>query len=101
MSLLFPTVGAVVAIAGSDKLYGDRAYAGMFKHLGWSRGDMQAVASAELVGGLMMTARPTRRLGGALVAFVSACVFYSEVRHGDSKLATSRGLVMLAALAAM
>ena len=49
----------------------------------------------------MMTMRPTRRLGGALVAAASACVLYSELRHGDSKLATSRALVLLAALSAL
>ncbi len=101
MSMLFPAVGASVALAGSDKLAGDRAYMKLFQHLGWSRGDMQVAAGAEVLGGLMMTMRPTRRLGGALVAAASACVLYSEIRHGDSKLATSRGLVLLAALSAM
>jgi hypothetical protein len=101
MSLLFPTVGAAVALAGSDKLAGDRSYRKLFHHLGWSQGDMRLAAYAEVLGGLMMTARPTRRIGGAMVAAASACVLYSEVRHGDPKLATSRGLVLLAALAAM
>jgi hypothetical protein len=101
MSLLYPAVGVAVAVAGGDKLSGDRSYAGMFRHLGWSRGDMRAAASAELAGGLLMTMRPTRRLGGALVAAASACVLYSELRHGDSKLAVSRGLVLLAALSAL
>ncbi len=101
MSILYPSVGAAVAVAGADKLAGDKSYAGLFRHLGWSRGDMRAAAAAELAGGLLMTMRPTRRLGGALVAAASACVLYSEIRHGDSKLATSRGLVLLAALSAM
>ena len=101
MSMLFPTVGAAVAVAGADKLSGDKSYASLFRHLGWSRGDMQMAAGAELAGGLMMTIKPTRRLGGALVAAASACVLYSEIRHGDSKLATSRALVLLAALSAI
>ena len=101
MSMLFPTVGAAVAVAGADKLSGDRSYDKLFQHLGWSRGDMRIAAHAELAGGLMMTVKPTRRLGGALVAAASACVLYSELRHGDSKLATSRALVLLAALSAL
>ena len=101
MSMLFPTLGAAVAVAGADKLAGDRSYASLFHHLGWSRGDMKLAAGAELAGGLMMTVRPTRRLGGALVAAASACVLYSELRHGDSKLATSRAMVLLAALSAL
>ncbi len=101
MSMLFPTVGAAVAVAGADKLAGDKSYVGLFRHLGWSRGDMRIAAGAEVAGGLMMTMRPTRRMGGALVAAASACVLYSELRHGDSKLATSRALVLLAALSAL
>ncbi len=97
---LFPMFGAAVAIAGGDKLAGDRAYAGMFRHLGWSRGDMQAVAAAELAGGLLMVPRPTRHLGAALVAAASGLVLTSELRHGDSRLAASRGLVLLVALVA-
>ena len=97
---LFSLLGAAVALAGGDKLAGDRAYDSMFRHLGWSRGDMRALAGAELMGGLLMVPRPTRPLGAALVAGASAAVFASEVRHGDSKLAASRGLVLLMALAA-
>jgi hypothetical protein len=97
---LFPIFGTAVALAGGDKLAGDRAYAGMFHHLGWSRGDMRAIAATELAGGLLMVPRPTRHLGAALVSLASATVFLSEVRHGDHRLATSRGLVMMLALAA-
>jgi hypothetical protein len=56
---LFPIFGAAVALAGGDKLAGDRAYAGMFRHLGWSRGDMRAIAATELAGGLLMVPRAT------------------------------------------
>ncbi len=101
MANIFPYIGTAVAIAGGDKLAGDKSYLGLFRHLGWSRGDMKIAAGAELAGGLMMTIKPTRRLGSALVAAASACVLYSEIRHGDSKLATSRGLVLLAALSGL
>ncbi len=100
MSYLFPALGAAVALAGGDKLSGMRAYEGMFRHLGWSHDDMQAAAVAEVAGGLMMMPRSTRRIGGMLVAATSATVLVSEIRHGDTKLALPRGLILLIALAA-
>ncbi len=97
---LFPIFGAAVAYAGGDKLAGARGYERMFRHLGWSQGDMQAVAAAEVAGGLLMLPRATRHLGGALVAAASASVLVSEMKHNDGKLAASRGLVLLLAVAA-
>ena len=101
MADLYPVAGAAVALAGADKLVGNRGYAGLFRHLGWSRSEMEAAAAAEVVGGLLMVPRATRRLGGALVAAVSGAILYSEITEGDTKLAASRGLVMLAGLAAL
>ncbi len=101
MKHLFPILGAAIALAGADKLFGDRGYDGMFRHLGWTRDEMQAIAAAETAGGLLMAARPTRRLGGALVAGASAAVLTSELRHSDGGLAASRGLVLLAAVLAL
>jgi hypothetical protein len=101
MSFLYTVLGAAVALAGGDKLAGNRAYAGMFRQLGWSRGDMQIAAAAELSGGLLMAGRSTRRLGAAVVAASSAAILYSELRHDDSKLATARGFILVAALAAL
>ena len=98
---LFPIAGAAVAVAGADKLVGNRDYAGMFRHLGWSESEMQAAAIAEVTGGVLMVPRATRRIGGAVVALVSALVLTSELRRGDSKLAASRGLVLLAGLSAL
>ncbi len=101
MAYLFAAIGAAVAIAGSDKLGGNPAYAGMFRDLGWSEEAMQAAATAEVAGGLLMALRPTRRIGGALVAAASAAVLASELRHEDGKLAAPRGLVLLAGLIAL
>ncbi len=95
---LTPALGAAFAVAGADKIIGNRGYARMFRHLGWSRGGMRAVALAEVVGGAMLGARSTRRLGGAVLSATSAAVLASEVRHGDGKLAGPRALLMLAAL---
>lgn len=101
MPSLYPLLGAAIALAGGDKLYGNRGYKGMFRHLGWSQTEMEAAAAAEVVGGLMMVPRSTRRLGGALVAATSAAVLLSEVRHGDDRLAAARGAVLLAGLLAV
>jgi len=38
-SYLFPLLGAAFAVAGADKIIGNRGYASMFRHLGWSHGD--------------------------------------------------------------
>lgn len=101
MPSLYPTLGAAVAIAGGDKLAGNAAYAGMFRHLGWSQKSMRAAAIAEMAGGLLMAPRATRRVGGAVVAATSAAVLFSELRQGDAKLAAPRGLILLTALAAL
>ncbi len=101
MSILYPTLGAAVAVAGGDKLIGNRDYRGMFKHLGWSEEKMRAAAVAEVAGGLLMVPRSTRRLGGAIVAAVSAMVLVSELAEGDAQLAGARSLVLCAGLAAM
>ena len=101
MASLYPILGGAVAVAGGDKLYGNRAYRRMFRHLDWSESEMQAAAAAEIVGGLLMVPRSTRRLGGALVAATSAVVLSSEIKQGDNRLAVYRGAVLLAGLAAL
>ena len=101
MSIVYQGSGAAIALAGADKLYGNRAYAGMFDHLGWSRDEVRAAAAGETVGGLLMIPRATRRLGGALVAAVSAVVLASELRNNDTRLAAYRAAVLIAGLAAV
>ncbi len=101
MNYAFPTLGAAIAIAGSDKLAGYGGYDKMFRHLGWSRTARQAVSSVETAGGLLMVAPGTRRLGGLLVTAVSAALLASEMRHGDIRLALPRAVVMAAGLAAL
>ena len=101
MATLFPVLGSAIAVAGADKLSGNKGYAGMFRHLGWSDEQMRAAALAETAGGMLMVPRSTRRIGGAIVTAVSVAVLISELGHGDIKLASSRGLVLFAALAAV
>ncbi len=101
MANLLPFAGGAIALAGADKLVGNRGYKGMFRHLGWSDNQMEAAAIAEVAGGLLMVPRATRRIGGAIVATVSALVIISELAEGDMKLAGPRGIVLLSALAAV
>lgn len=96
--LWFPALGAAFAVAGADKMIGNRGYGRMFRHLGWSSAGKRAVAVAELAGGALLAARSTRRLGGAVLAATSAAVLASEVRHGDGRLALPRAALLLAAL---
>ncbi len=101
MPSLYPLLGLAVAMAGYDKLSGDRAYRQVFRELDWSESEMQAAAAAEVAGGIMMVPRFSRRLGGALVAATSATVLSSELERGDDRLAAYRGIVLLAGLAAL
>jgi len=100
-SYFFPLLGAAFAVAGADKLIGNRGYARMFDHLGWSRGGLRTVALAEVAGGALLAAGSTRRLGGAIAAATSATVLASEMRRGDSELAVPRAMLMVAALVAV
>lgn len=95
----YPLVGGAVALAGADKLLRSPGYEAMFKHLGWSEAEMQKLGGAEVLGGLLMMLRPTRRLGAAIVLAASTAVLATEIKKGDMKLAASRGGVLLAALA--
>lgn len=100
LSYVFPAIGAAVAIAGGDKLDGQRGYDRMFQHLGWSQTSKQTAALAEVVGGLLMMPRLTRRIGGVVLAATSAAVLTSEINHGETKLAVPRAVVLLLALTA-
>ncbi len=101
MATPYPITGASIAIAGADKLIGDRAYKSLFSDLGWSQADMRKVGAGEVLGGLLMVLKPTRRLGGAIVFAASTTMLLAEIKRGDPKLAAPRGAVLLAALGAV
>ena len=101
MALLFPAVGMAVAVAGGDKLAGNKDYIDMFRHLGWSKVDMQAAAAAEVASGVLMALPATRRLGGVILAATSAAVLMSEVNGNQPQLAVPRAALLLAGLAAI
>ncbi|GEM_PF-1440445 len=101
MSLFYPMAGAAIALAGGDKLAGNKSYDRMFHEMGWSQLDMRAAAAAEVAGGMLMLAPRTRRLGGFIVAIASGAVLSGELKADQTKLATPRAAVLLTALAAM
>lgn len=51
-SSVFTAFGAAVALAGFDKLIGQRGYERMFAHLNWSDDQVRAASVAEVAGGL-------------------------------------------------
>jgi hypothetical protein len=101
MADLYPLIGAAVALAGGDKLSGNKGYADMFRALGWSKFDMQAAAAAEVAGGALMIPHRTRRVGGAIVAAASAAVLLGEMQAREPKLAGPRTALLLAGIAAL
>ena len=100
-SILYPALGLAFAVAGADKLMGDAGYDRMFRRFGWPRGAQRLEASAEVLGGLLIAAPPTRRLGGIVLAGASGAVLASEVKGGTAALAVPRLLLLAAALTAV
>ncbi len=101
MATIYPLVGSAIALAGADKLAGDRSYVGLYRHFGWSDEQRRAAAITETAGGLLMVPRSTRRIGGLLLAAVSVVTLISELKEGDTKLAAARALVLASALGAV
>lgn len=101
-STLFRLLGLGFAVAGGDKLIGDKGYRRLFRrHWGWSEDAMRLTGLAELVGGLLVMVGPTRRVGGAILTATSAAVLSAEVRHSDAGLALPRLILLLASAAAL
>lgn len=97
---LTPLVGLGMAVAGLDKVAGDRTYERLFRHWGWTREQMRMSGAVELAGGLLMANRGTRRLGGAVMVGSSAALLATELRHRDDGMAAARIGVMVVALIA-
>ena len=101
LRFLIPLAGLGMAAAGADKLIGNRAYDRLYGHWGWTPQQMRLAGLSELLGGLLMANRGTRRLGGGVIAASSAVTLASELRHGDDGLAAARMGVLATALAAL
>ena len=98
---LVSMIGVGMAVAGADKLAGDRAYVRLYRHWGWSRQQMRLAGAAEVAGGTLITFRRTRRLGGAILAGASITQLTAELAHGDGGLAMARTGVLGAAIIAL
>ena len=91
-----PLLGLGMAVAGFDKLAGNQSYRKLFEGWGWSRQQMNNVATAELVGGLLMMPRQTRKLGGGILAVASGVVLASELQYREQLAAPRMGVLMVA-----
>ena len=101
MSRVVTLVGLGMAVAGADKLAGDRAYERLYRRWGWSRGQMQLAGLTELLGGTLMAFGRTRRLGGVLLTGASITQLTAELAHGDGDLALARTGVLACAVTAL
>ena len=93
---IVPLLGLGMAVAGFDKLAGNRLYRELFDKWGWTRQQMNNVATAELIGGVLMIPRQTRRLGGGILAAASGVVLASELQYRESLAAPRMGVLMVA-----
>ena len=100
-SIWYPVLGVAFTVAGADKLLRDSGYEQMFRRFGWTRGQQQAIAAAEMLGGLLLAARSTRRLGGILLASESATLLTGEIRTHKAELAVPRVLLLTSVLKAI
>jgi len=99
--ILAPAIGFGMAAAGLDKVAGDRNYQRLYKGWGWTREQMRLSGLVELLGGLLMANRRTRRLGGAVMVGSSAVMLSTELRHRHDAMAAARSIVLLTALIAL
>ena len=94
--MIVPMLGLGMAVAGFDKLAGNRSYRKLFEGWGWSRKQMNNVATAELIGGALLIPRQTRRLGGGILAAASGVVLVSELQYREPLAAPRMGVLMVA-----
>lgn len=99
-SFWYPLLGLSFAVAGADKLMGQRGYRQMFRGWGWSRESRRVLGAGEFAGGVLVSSETARPLGGLILAVSSASVLTSELRRGESSRALPRGALLLAALLA-
>lgn len=97
----FALLGLGFAVAGGDKLLGQRGYERMFRRLGWSDDVMRLIGAAELTGGALVGTDSARRLGGTILALSSAAMLVAELSQDESDLALPRFGLLLASLTAL
>lgn len=100
-SIWYPILGLGMAVAGADKLMRNPGYERMFRRFGWTRGQQQASAALEVLGGLLLASPRTRRLGGVILAGESTAVLAAEIKAEKAELAVPRVLVLTSVLKAI
>ena len=100
-AIWYPLLGLAFAVAGAGKLMRDPGYEKIFRRFGWTRGQQQAAAAVEVLGGLLLAMRKTRRLGGLLLTGESASVLAAEIRTQKAELAVPRVLLLTSVLKAV
>ena len=100
-SFWYPLLGLGFAIAGADKLMGQRGYRQMFRDWGWSPESRRLLGAAEFAGGVLVSSEMARPLGGVVLAAASASVLTSELCRGETNRALPRGALLLASLLAV
>ncbi len=96
----FRILGLGFAVAGASKLLRLNVQQRLFQRWGWSVSAMQTMGAIELIGGLLMSGRGTRQLGGAALTASSVAALANELDHGQEMLAPARLVLLLGALAA-
>ena len=99
--MIYALLGAAFAVAGADKMSGDKGYEEMFEHLGWSQDQMRAVAVAEMAGGRAARAAPNAPAGRGDPGGREHGGARERAAPGRSRLAGPRGLLVLASLIAL
>lgn len=93
----FPVVGLGYAIAGADKLLGIGGYERLFADLGWSASSRRLLGAAEFTGGVLVSSRRHRSLGGLLLVAASTAMLTTELEQEQTDLALPRFILLVAA----
>ena len=100
-AIWYPVLGLAFAVAGAGKLMRDPGYEKIFRRFGWTRGQQQAAAGAEVLGGLLLALPKTRRLGALMLTGESAAVLAAEIRTEKAELAAPRALLLSSVIKAV
>ena len=101
MGKWFPLLGLGFAVAGADKLLGMGAYERLFAQWGWSASARQMIGAGEFLGGVFVTSRRMRHLGGWLLTAASTAMLTAEMDRQERDLALPRFVLLLAAASAL
>ena len=98
MNLVSSVVGLTMVGGGSAKLLRLPAYETLVQGLSWTSEERRGIGAAELLGGALMLAGATRRLGAGVVLAASGLALSAELKGDRRELAAARAAVMLTSL---